>query len=78
MNDKYIELLNKINPEILSNPDIDLIKEGILDSLSIMNLVVEIENTFQMEFDFEDILPENFNSALTIWEIVIKRGGKID
>jgi len=78
MNNQFTELLNKINPEILSNPDVDLVEGGILDSLSIMNMIVEIENAFQMEFDFEDILPENFKSAQTIWDVVIKRGGKVD
>jgi acyl carrier protein len=78
MNVKFEKLLAEINPEILNNPDADLIDEGILDSLQIMNIVVEIEHAFQMEFDFEDILPENFRSAQTIWGIIVERGGKVD
>lgn len=78
MNEKFIELLNKINPEILLNPNVNLVEEGILDSFTIMNMVVEIESAFQFEFDFEDILPENFESAQSIWDIVVKRGGVVD
>ncbi len=45
------------------NDDYNLIDEGILDSLAIMNLIAWLEKHFSIEFDEGDIVLENFNSV---------------
>ena len=46
----------------LSN-DTSLLKGGILDSLSLLRLVVFLQDRFQVTVDETDLLPENFDSV---------------
>jgi acyl carrier protein len=46
----------------LSN-DTSLLKGGILDSLSLLRLVVFLQERFQLTVDETDLLPENFDSV---------------
>lgn len=49
-----------------------LVSDGILDSLDIMNLIVELESEFEIEIDPEDVLSENFESVEAIAALVEK------
>ncbi len=39
--------------------DFDLLTKGVVDSLAILGLIVNIENHFDIKIDFEDLNPEN-------------------
>jgi acyl carrier protein len=43
--------------------DTSLLKGGILDSLSLLRLVVFLQDRFQLTVDETDLLPENFDSV---------------
>jgi len=72
MSPEFIEILTSVNAEIFDDPNADLIDEGILDSLDVMNLVVVLEQSYGIDFDPDDVSPENFASAETIWAVVQK------
>lgn len=55
------------------NDDYNLIDEGILDSLAIMNLIAWLEKHFSIEFDEGDIVLENFNSVNALFDFVQKK-----
>ncbi len=55
------------------NDDYNLIDEGILDSLAIMNLIAWLEKHFSIEFDEGDIVLENFNSVNALLDFVQKK-----
>lgn len=42
----------------------------IIDSLSLINFVVELENAFNIEFPDEFLLPENFVSLTALSEFI--------
>jgi acyl carrier protein len=44
------------------NDDYDLIDNGIMDSLFMMNLVTYLEQQHQVEFGMNDMVPKNFKS----------------
>ena len=44
--------------------------EGIIDSLDIVTLVTEINDRFAVSIPPEEIVPENFNSAAALWELI--------
>ena len=59
-----------ISREIVQDPailplsnDTSLLKGGILDSLSLLRLVVFLQDRFQLTVDETDLLPENFDSV---------------
>ena len=72
MNAKFEEILNQVNPEILDSEGMDLVEEGIIDSMMIMQMVSMLESAFEFDFDPEDIAPENFETVNAIWEVVEK------
>lgn len=72
MDKKFEGILNQLNTDILANRDCNLIDEEILDSLSIMTLVVRLETEYDIEIDPDEIAPENFESVDAIWQMVQK------
>ena len=76
MDKKFEEILNEVNTEIMQNRDCNLIDEGIVDSLAIMNLIVRLESEYSIEIDPNDLMPENFSSVEAIWNLVQKNSGK--
>jgi acyl carrier protein len=75
MTQQFIEVLNRVNPDILEKPDANLIEDGIIDSLDIMRLVAELEQEFGIDFDPNDVIAENFASAEAMWALVQKTQG---
>ena len=52
------------------NPDEDLLEQGMLDSMGIMKLIVYIEETFAINVEDEEIIPENFQSLNSMVKFV--------
>ena len=63
MNDKLMNILNELRPELDFEKEDRLIEDGVLDSFDLVSLIGEINDQFDVEIDFDDIEPENFNSA---------------
>ena len=67
------ELMKILND---ARPDLDFIKENkliddeILDSFDIITIVGEINDVFDININVGDLLPENFNSAKAIWDLI--------
>lgn len=59
----------------LSN-DTSLLKGGILDSLSLLRLVVFLQDRFQVTVDETDLLPENFESVDAICAYLQREPGR--
>jgi len=68
--EELLEILNNMHPEVDFEAEDDLIGEGILDSLDIVTLITEINNTFDVSIPAEEVIPENFNSAAAIMELI--------
>lgn len=66
MRDKIIESLADFNEEITEDLERDLFAEGILDSFDIVQLVMKIEEDFDIVVDVELVSPENFSTAENI------------
>lgn len=66
MREKIMEVLEKVNKKIVEDMDRDLIAAEILDSFDIVNLVVELEEAFDIVIDVSLVTPENFQSANSI------------
>ncbi len=68
--DKLLEILKNMHPEVDFTAEDDLIGEGVLDSLDIVTLVTEINDTFDVRVPVEEVVPENFSSARAIWALI--------
>ena len=70
--DNIIEILEQIKPEVDFNTEENLIEEEILDSFDIVTLVAKLNDEFDIEISPADLIPENFNSAEKIYELVTR------
>lgn len=70
--DELLEILEEMHPDVdFENTD-TLIDDGILDSFDIVFLISQIKEVFDVKIGAEHIVPENFNSAEAIWELIKK------
>ncbi len=68
--EKLIEILEDLQPEVDYETNEELIDGRYLDSLTILSLVSEIEDEFDVEIPTVEIIPDNFNSAKKIWALI--------
>ncbi len=53
-------------------PDTDLIENGVMDSVYVMEIVADIENQYGIEIDGDDIDPANFATVSDIVRLTLK------
>lgn len=68
--EKLIEILEDIQPDVDYNTCEDLIDGHYLSSLSIISLVAEIEDEFDITVPAVEIVPANFNSAKAMMALI--------
>lgn len=68
--DQLIKILEDIKPTVDFLTCTDLIDGGYLDSFDILSIVSECNDAFGIEISPVDIVPENFNSAAALWNMV--------
>ena len=68
--DELLEILEEINPDIDYETEDRLIDGKVLDSFSIVSLVSEISDAFDIEISPKYLIPENFNSVSAMWEMI--------
>jgi acyl carrier protein len=70
--EQLLEILRGVNP----SPDYEncntLIDDGLLDSFDIITLVSELTEAYDIEIGAEEIVPENFNSAQNLLEMITR------
>lgn len=70
--EELLSILEEIQPDIdYMNCD-SLIDDSMLDSFSMLSLVSEIEDVFEVELSPEDLVPDNFNSIHKIWDMICR------
>jgi len=68
--DEILEILNELHPDVDFENEEGLVDKRILDSLDIVTLVSEIDDRLDVTIPAEEIIPENFNSAKALSELV--------
>ena len=69
---KILEILEEIQPGEDYENCTTLIDDGILESFAILSIVSELEDAFDISVTPADIIPENFNSAQALWNMVVR------
>ena len=70
--DKLIEILKSIRPDVDFTMEDALIDDEILSSFDIIAMVSEINVEYGIEIQVDDLLPENFNSAKALWDLITR------
>ena len=67
---ELIKILNKVKSGIDYWTEKKLVSGGLLDSLDVMTIVTEICDEFDVDILPTDIVPENFESAEAMWQLI--------
>lgn len=70
MDEKILSILKGINPGIDYTEETQLIDKKLLDSFDIVNLVVELNDNFDIDINVDELIPENFNSINGIKKLI--------
>lgn len=69
---ELLDVLQDCCPGIDFAGEQHMVDDGILESLDIVMIVTALNDFYDVEITVEDILPENFNSAAKIYEMITK------
>jgi len=69
-NDRIIHLLSEMVNVEAPSADTDLMESGLLDSLTLVELMSSLEEQFGVHISFDEIEIDNFRSARRIAEFV--------
>ena len=67
---EFIEMLKKIKPNVDFENEEALVDDGILESLDIISIISEIADKYGVVIPSDEIIPDNFNSAIALYELV--------
>lgn len=70
MNDKVLQILCEVRPEINFADSKNFTADGLLDSFDMIMLIAELELAFGVKIDGVEVVPENFASLSTISALV--------
>ncbi|MEQ8854706.1 phosphopantetheine-binding protein [Gimesia sp.] len=70
--EQLVEFLNSVTGQTISDST-ELIDSGLLDSLTMMDLLVFVESDFEVRLDFQDIRPDLFKNPATISQLIAER-----
>ncbi|MDO4355317.1 MAG: phosphopantetheine-binding protein [Clostridia bacterium] len=70
--EQLLKILGGIRPDVDFAHAERLIDDGVLDSFDIISIVNELNETYDIEIDVEDLEPENFNTTIAMMELIQK------
>lgn len=68
--EELLQILEDMRPDVDFKSEKKLITGGIIDSFDVVSLVAELSDAFDIEIGPQYLIPENFNSAEAIWNMI--------
>ena len=68
--EQLLDILSELHPETDFETETHLVDGGILASFDIVMLITRIEEDFDVVIPAKDIVPENFNSAKSLYALI--------
>ena len=65
-----LEILEDIRDDVDFRNTTDLVDGKHIDSLTVLQIIAEINDEFDIQVPAEEIIPANFNSAQGIWDMI--------
>ncbi len=70
-----MEILEEICPDVDFETEKALVDDKILSSFSILSIISEINDAFEVTLTPAEIIPANFNSAEALWDMICRLKG---
>ncbi|CAK7039716.1 acyl carrier protein [uncultured Phascolarctobacterium sp.] len=68
--EKLYTLLEEIRPDVDFRSITTLVTDGFIDSFDIVTIIASIEDEFAVEIPVDSMVPENFESAAAVMELI--------
>ncbi|MGE5496030.1 MAG: acyl carrier protein [Burkholderiales bacterium] len=65
-----LNILKDLHPDVDFEANDKLIDNRILDSFDIVTIIAEVDNAYGVAIPAEEIVPENFNSAESLYALI--------
>lgn len=72
MEEKILEILGEHCEEALSYDGDSMMEDGVIDSFTVINVVSDLEDEFDIEIDAKYVVAENFKNKEAIIALVRK------
>lgn len=73
---KITEMVEDIQPYMEFDESTNLLEEDILDSMSVLLLVQELEDEFNISIEMEEVTGENFANILSVAKLIALKIGE--
>lgn len=70
--EELLEILKNVRPNVDFEHCEDLINSGTLDSMDMVMIMTQIMQKFDLSIPPEEMVPENFNSAKAMYQLIQK------
>ena len=67
---ELLTILRELHPDIDFETATGLVEDSVLTSLDIVTIVTEVADILDVNIPAEEILPENFDSAAALWQLI--------
>ena len=67
---ELLTILRELHPDIDLETATGLVEDSVLTSLDIVTIVTEVADRLDVNIPAEEILPENFDSAAALWQLI--------
>ena len=67
---ELLTILRERHPDIDFETATGLVEDSVLTSLDIVTIVTEVADRLDVNIPAEEILPENFDSAAALWQLI--------
>lgn len=68
--EEFLAMLKGIKPNVDFENEEALVDDGLIESLDIISIISEIANVYGVNIPSDEIIPDNFNSAEALYELV--------
>ncbi|MDE7277178.1 MAG: acyl carrier protein [Lachnospiraceae bacterium] len=72
MEERILEILEEHCEEALNYDGDSMMEDGVIDSFTVINVVSDLEDEFDIEIDAKYVIAENFRNKEAIIELVRK------
>ena len=67
---ELLTILRELHPDIDFETATGMVEDSVLTSLDIVTIVTEVADRLDVNIPAEEILPENFDSAAALWQLI--------
>lgn len=69
---ELLKILQELHPDVDFESCTTLVDDKVIDSFDIVSIISEVSEEFDIVIPAEEIIPENFNSAKALYDLIVR------